>query len=115
MAKVSWKNLKKDHPQGGIYLKVLYQNMIDEDSIKVAGAAGPMAVIQAPPGSNVLADMKDVIDGKKLFDDFKKAYTGAGKLVAVKSGSNGNTVTNIKFTDLERTRELGSNLSLIHI
>ena len=109
MAKVSWKNLKKDHPQGGIYLKVLYQNMIDEDIIRVSGSGGPEAMIAAPPGSNVVSDMKDVIDGKKTFEDFQTDYKGAGKLVAIKSASNGNSTTLIKFTDIERTVAFGSN------
>tara|TARA_B100000287_G_scaffold331939_1_gene316850 strand:- start:916 stop:2367 length:1452 start_codon:yes stop_codon:yes gene_type:complete len=108
MAKVSWKNLKKDHPQGGIYLKVLYQNMIDEEIIKISGAGGPNAVVSAPPGSNVVSDMKDVLDGKKTFEDFQKDYSGAGKLVAIKAGNNGNSTHSIKFTDIERTQAFGS-------
>ena len=95
MAKVSWKNLKKDHPQGGIYLKVLYQNMIDEDIIRVSGSGGPEAMVAAPPNSNVVSDMKDVIDGKKPFEDFQADYKGAGKLVAIKSASNGLSLIHI--------------------
>ena len=108
MATLSWKNLKKDHPQGGIYLKVLYQNIIDEDVIRVTGSGGPNAVVAAPPNSKVVSDMKNVLDGKLTFENFKKSYTGAGKLVAIKSASNGNSVTNIKFTDIERTVAFGS-------
>ena len=115
MAGMGWADYGKDAPSGGgIRLRILYDAIVNRTPIEV-DIPGGKAVIMTT--DDVLADMKQVIDGKMDYDspnaqnkqNFVGRHKGKTKLKAVQKNGKGNKCSEITFTKITKTVEFGSN------
>ena len=114
MAAMSMGDYGKDAPSGGgIRLRVLYDAIVNRELIEVE--SGGKALIMTSDA--VLADMKNVIDGKLAFDspdkqntnNFAAKYSGKKVLKEIKRVAKKNTSADITFTKIKKTTQFGSN------
>jgi len=116
MAGMSWGDYGKPGPGGQQYrLEILYNYIINRETIEVEGPGGPKALVTAP--QEVVEDIKKVIDGKMLYDspdknnknNFVSKYTGKAVLQAIKKMGKKQVLTQITFSKIKKTVAFGSN------
>lgn len=98
---------------GGIRLRVLYDAIVNREMIDVV--SGGKALIQT--SSDVLEDMKNVIEGKMVFDSPNKAdrnnfvgkYSSKKVLKQIKKQGRKNISSDITLTKIKKTEAFGSN------
>lgn len=114
MAAMTMGDYGKDAPSGGgIRLRVLYDAIVNRELIEVE--SGGKALIMTSDA--VLADMKQVIDGKLAFDspdksnqnNFASKYSGKKVLKEIKKQAKKNISADITFTKIKKTTQFGSN------
>lgn len=114
MAAMTMGDYGKPAPSGsGIRLRVLYDAIVNRELIEVV--SGGKALIQT--STDVLEDMKKVIEGKMAFDspnktdrnNFAGKYSGKKVLKEIKRQGKKNVMNDIALTKIKKTEAFGSN------